>query len=107
MASMAQIADPKPTHALPKGKTISNRYIVIFKPSVANVAQEADNLMRGKGGQIHFRYNNAVKGFAASIPAAALNGIKNNPNVESIEQDATVLLNQTTSPQNQATWGLD
>jgi len=106
-ASIAQSADPKPKHALPKGALIADRYIVIFKPSVANAAQEADNLMRSYGGQIHFRYNNAVKGFAASIPAAALNGIQNNPNVESVEQDATVLLNQTTSTQNQATWGLD
>jgi subtilisin family serine protease len=107
ISSMAQIADPKPTHAMPKGELIPDRYIVTFKPSVANVAQEADNLMRGKGGQIHFRYTNAIKGFAASIPVYAIDGIKNNPNVESIEQDATVSLNQTSSPQNQATWGLD
>ncbi len=107
ISSMAQGADPKSTHALPKGELIPDRYIVTFKPSVANVAQEVDNLMRGKGGQIHFRYSNAIKGFAASIPASALDGIKNNPNVESVEQDATVSLNQTSSPQNQATWGLD
>ena len=103
----AQSANPPSTHALPKGALIANRYIVIFKPSVANVAQETDNLMRGNGGQIHYRYNNAIKGFAASIPAAALKGIQNNPNVESVEQDATVSLQQTSSPQNQATWGLD
>ncbi len=107
ISSIAQGVDPKPTHAMPKGELISDRYIVIFKPSVANAAQEADNLMRGKGGQIHFRYSNAIKGFAASIPASALDGIMNNPNVESVEQDATVSLNQTSSPQNQATWGLD
>ncbi len=95
------------THAMPAGRAIADRYIVVFKPGVANPAQEADNLMRGSGGQIHHRYSHAIKGFAATIPAAALEGIRRNPNVESVEQDASVQLNQLSSPQNQATWGLD
>jgi len=103
----AQGSKPQATHAMPEGKPLANRYIVIFKPGVANPAQEADNLMRGQGGQIHFRYTHAVKGFAATIPEAALNGIQNHPNVESVEQDMSVQLNQTSSPQNQVTWGLD
>ncbi len=105
--SWAQGSNPKATHTLPEGQVIPNRYIVIFKSSVANPSQEADNLMRGQGGQIHHRYSQAIKGFAATIPAAALNGIRNNPNVESVEEDKSVRLNQTSSPQNQATWGLD
>ena len=107
LASGAQTQDPKASHALPEGKVIQNRYIITFKPSVANPVQEADNLMRGSGGVIHHRYSHSIKGFAATIPAAALNGIRRNPNVESIEEDKSVLLNQTTSPQNQVTWGID
>ena len=59
------------------------------------------------GGQVHFRYTAAIRGFAATIPAAALNGIRNNPNVEFVEEDKSVRLNQVSSPQSQATWGLD
>lgn len=103
----AQGNDPKPTHPMSEGQKLADRYIVIFKSTVSNPAQEADNLMRGSGGQIHFRYSNSIKGFAATIPAAALNGIRNNPNVESVEEDKSIRLNQTTSPQGQVTWGLD
>lgn len=106
-AAGAQGTDPKASHAMPEGQKLPNRYIVILKPSVVNPTQEADNLMRASGGQIHYRYQNALKGFAATIPEAALNGIRNNPNVEYIEEDASVLLNQTSSPQSQVTWGLD
>jgi subtilisin family serine protease len=105
--SIAQSVDPKPSHEFTNGKVIANRYIVTFRSNVANPVLEADNLMQGRGGQIHFRFNNAIKGFAATIPAAAINSIRNNPNVESIELDAEVKLNQVASPQNQVTWGLD
>lgn len=103
----AQGGEPKASHAMPIGKLLTNRYIVTFKSTVSNSAQQADNLMRGNGGQIHHRYNNVIKGFAATIPEVALNGIRNNPNVESVEEDMSVQLNQTSSPQNQVTWGLD
>lgn len=103
----AQGSEPKATHAMPNGQLLANRYIVTFKSTVSNPAQEADSLMRGNGGQIHHRYNNAIRGFAATIPEAALNGIRNNPNVESVEEDRSVRLNQTSSPQSQVTWGLD
>ena len=106
-SSGAQNIDPPATHSFPASQAISNRYIVVFKPSVQNPAQEAANAMRGVQGQTHHVFSNAIKGFAATLPAAALQALKNNPNVESVEQDATVRLNQVASVQNQATWGLD
>lgn len=102
-ASFAQTTDA-PSHPFAQSQPIPGRYIVVFKKSVPNPAAEAANLMRGHGGQLHHTYSGALKGFAASLPEAALQGIRNNPNVESIEQDHTVSLKQT---QNQATWGLD
>ena len=63
--------------------------------------------MRGAGGQLHHTYGSAIKGFAATLPDAALQGLRNNPNVNYVEQDQTVSLNQVASPQQQATWGLD
>ncbi|UUZ64371.1 S8 family peptidase [Polaromonas sp. P1-6] len=84
---------------------------MVFKDSVSNPAAEAANLMRGRGGQLHHTYSSALKGFAASLPDAALQGIRNNPNVDYIEQDQTVSLNETQLPVTQtqfnATWGLD
>lgn len=86
---------------------VKDRYIVVFKKDVADPDAEAQRLMRGvANGRVHHVYSQAIKGFAATIPAQALDGIRRNPNVDYIEQDMTVQLNQT-SPQNSATWGLD
>lgn len=78
----------------------------MFNRGLANPATEAARLVAAHGGQLHHTYTGAIKGFAASLPSAALQGIRNNPNVELIEQDQTVALAQT-SPQQQVTWGLD
>jgi subtilisin family serine protease len=100
---MAQPVD-LPAQAFGESQPIPGRYIVVFKDSVQNPAAEAANVMRGRGGQVHFTYSHAIKGFAATIPDAAYQAIRMNPNVESIEQDQMVSLNAT---QDSATWGLD
>lgn len=100
-------ANDTPTHPFGRSQPIPGRYIVVFKSSVGNPAAEAAAVMQGRGGQVHHTYTSALKGFAASIPEVALPGIRNNPNVEFVEQDQTVSLRQVTSPQNQVTWGLD
>jgi aqualysin 1 len=102
---MAQPVD-LPAQAFGESQPIPGRYIVVFKDSVQNPAAEAANVMRGRGGQIHFTYSHAIKGFAATIPDAAYQAIRMNPNVEYIEQDQTVSLSATTTQSN-ATWGLD
>lgn len=94
------------TYPYAQSRPIPGRYIVVFKGSVANPAAEAASLVRGAGGQLHHSYGSAIKGFAATLPDAALPGLRNNPNVEFVEQDQTVSLSQV-SPQNQVTWGLD
>jgi subtilisin family serine protease len=96
-----------PAHPFGASKPIPGRYIVVFKPGVANAAAEGASMARAAGGQLHHSYSAAIKGFAATLPDAALAGIRNNPNVQSVEQDQTVSLQQVSSPQNQATWGLD
>jgi hypothetical protein len=62
--------------------------------------------MRGQRGQIHHTYSYAIKGFSATLPEAAYNAILKNPNVDYVEQDATVYAWQTTT-QTGATWGID
>lgn len=105
MAS-AQVGTAPATHPFAPSKPILGRYIVVFKASVGNPVTETDNAMRGLGGQVHHVYTNSIKGFAATLPDVALQAIRNNPNVDYIEADQTVALKQT-SPENQATWGLD
>ncbi len=105
-AALAQPVNSPATHPFSPSRPIPGRYIVVFKNSVNNPAAEAANVMRGLGGQVLHIYAGALKGFAASLPNAALQGIRNNPHVDYVEQDQTVALNQV-SPENQATWGLD
>lgn len=104
--AVAQAVTPLAAHPFAPSKPIIGQYIVVFKAGVGNPAAETDNLMRGRGGRLHHVYANSIKGFAATLPEAALQAIRNNPNVDYIEADHTVSLQQT-SPQNQATWGLD
>jgi hypothetical protein len=95
------------THAFGASKPIQGRYIVVFTADVRNPAQEAANVLRGANATLHHTFNNALKGFAASISAAALPALQNNPLIDYIEQDQSVSLKQTVSPQMGATWGLD
>jgi len=103
-ATYAQAPDSPPTHPFAQSSPIAGRYIVVFRKDVGNPAAEAANHVRGPGAQLHHVYSTALKGFAATLPAAALAGIQNNPMVDYIEQDQTVSLTQV---ENGATWGLD
>jgi len=82
-----------------------DRVIVVFRDGVTDVPGLARSLVAQGGGELHFTYSTAIKGMAASLPAAALEGIRRNPLVAYVEPDAAAQLHQTT--QNNATWGLD
>ncbi|HEX5755325.1 MAG TPA: S8 family serine peptidase [Arenimonas sp.] len=61
-----------------------NRYIVTIKPgSAANVEHAA----KAAGGKVHLRIT-GTDAIALSVPEQALKGLRNNPNVISIEADA-------------------
>lgn len=107
VAAWAQAPEPAPTHPAASSKPIRDRYIVVFKADVADPQGLAESMLRGvANGRLHHVYRGAIKGFAATLPAQALDAIGRNPNVDYIEQDATVELRQS-SVQNSATWGLD
>lgn len=99
---------PAPLLAAGREGQAPDRYIVVFRASVADVDRATDEVMRGAGGQVHLRYRAALKGFAATIPAAALDGIRRNPNVEYVEADgiASIIVEQTL-PGTNSQWGLD
>jgi subtilisin family serine protease len=79
--------------------------IVVFRDQVANPRGLAQQLAAATGGEVSFTYEYAIKGMAGSFPAAALEGLRRNPNVAFIEPDGEVWISQTT--QTDATWGLD
>ena len=103
---LAQASNTPVTQAYAASKPILDQYIVVFKGHVASPTAEAQKLVRAAGGRLLHTYSNSIKGFSAQMPPQAVQALQNNPNVDYIEQDQTVKLNQT-SPQNQATWGLD
>jgi subtilisin family serine protease len=102
--AIAQNATGKPDFAYGRSAPISGQYIVVFKNDVQNPAQQAAQMAQAAGGSVKHVYTHAIKGFSASLPVAALQGLRNNPNVDYIEQDQTVSLNAT---QSSATWGID
>ena len=89
-------------------ETLPGRYIVVFRNHVADPAQEARALAQAAGGQVLTSYRHAIKGAAVRIPQDRAAGFEaamsRNPNVVSVELDATVHINFT---QDNATWGLD
>ena len=85
---------------------LADRYIVVFKDDVQNPATLSDDIARQAGATVHFRYTSALKGFAATIPGAALEGIQRNPNVAFVEADGIATASGSGSD-GSPTWGLD
>jgi subtilisin family serine protease len=92
---------------------IPDRYIVVFTDGADALtvdaaiveAQMAAAASEGSGAvDVHYRYESALMGFAATMPASALEALKKNPSVAIIEPDQIVSISATQSP---VTWGLD
>ncbi|MBL8243923.1 MAG: S8 family serine peptidase, partial [Rhodanobacteraceae bacterium] len=70
-----------------------NRFIIKFKDGSRGPAAAA---LSGAGAQIHHSLD-SVGAFAATVPPEAMDGLRKNPNIELIEQDAPrYLMGQTT-----------
>jgi len=86
---------------------LPDRYIVVFRDQVQASADLGDQLTRAHGGAVHFRYTHAIKGFAATLPAQALEGIRRNPNVAYVEADGIATISGSGSDNTPGSWGLD
>lgn len=84
--------------------SIPDRYIITFRDNVADPRATAASMVRSNGGQLHFTYTTALRGFAATLPPQAMAGLARNPMIASIEPDAIVTASAT---QASATWGLN
>jgi subtilisin family serine protease len=84
---------------------IRGQYIVVMKSGATGAAKDRTKTKaRAKGGQVNRDYGVVLKGYAASLPAAALAEVRSDPAVAYIEADAVVT---TTTTQTAAPWGLD
>ena len=96
-----------PIRGAAAAKAIPGRYIVVFHPGSVghDVSAVADAAAR-MGGKVHYTYTDAIQGFAATLPDAALEGLRHNPNVDFIEVDQVVTLGILYG-QYASTWNLD
>ncbi|MGH9002726.1 MAG: S8 family peptidase [Acidimicrobiia bacterium] len=80
------------------------RYIVVLDDSVTDPAAVAAEHARRYGAVVTHVYTHALKGYAATFPAAGANAVESDPMVRRVEPDQDVTVNET---QVGAPWGLD
>ena len=102
----ARIADADAAAAAAAAGT---RYIVKFKDEVAAPGARGRDIAAAHGAQVHFVFERAIKGFAATVPPAAvdafLRAMERDPDVDVVEPDGVMTGTQVV--QSGATWGLD
>jgi subtilisin family serine protease len=81
-----------------------DRYIVVLKDGVRDPGAVAREHARRDAAQIGFVYHNALKGYAARIPAARLAAVRADSRVAYVEPDGEA---HALTTQANATWGLD
>jgi subtilisin family serine protease len=82
-------------------------WIVVFRDDVVDPPGLARQLIATHGGSLRFTYQYALKGFAATLPAQAIEGIRNNPNVAYVEADGVVTIGGSGTDLTPGSWGLD
>ena len=100
-ASMPAFAAPAAQASLkaaPAGEKIPSQYIVVLKHDARDTPNEVATQARERGAEVLYVYQYAIKGFAVRASAQALEAIKNNPNVNYVEQDQVVETFGQTTP---------
>ncbi|HEX6371626.1 MAG TPA: S8 family peptidase [Longimicrobium sp.] len=98
-----------PPEATPGGPSAAiqqdGRWIVVFKPGVADVPGLARQLSAAHRGTLGPTFRHAIQGFAATLPAQAVEALRRDPRVAYVQPDQVVRAVQTT--QYGPPWGLD
>jgi subtilisin family serine protease len=101
LAAMSASTFAAPRHPIP------GRWIVVFKDTVANPDDESDRMVRNFGGHRHHTFTRVLKGFAATLPDAAVERLRADPDVAYVEQDEIASIDATEDLSVQGSWGLD
>src|SRR5438094_261038 len=89
-------------------EVVPGQYIVVFHDAVTDPGTVATALVSGLGGSMLHIYTSAIKGFAARLPASAVDAIQRNPLVASVEPDQVMRADVTQAMDaNGDPWGLD
>ncbi len=83
---------------------VPDEYIIVFNSQVSDAGAQARRVMAGSTGSLLYTYENALKGFAARIPAGELGLLQHYREIAQIERNQVVT---TTGSQSGATWGID
>ena len=85
-------------------RAIASRYIVVLnKDAAAQARSEATTAVAGTGGKVTHVYD-SIGGYSATLTAAQLAKVRQDPDVAFVQQDSTVSVSAT---QTNPTWGLD
>jgi subtilisin len=86
--------DPPDSESVPgqqiSAQAIPERYIVVLKPDVADPRRVANEKAQRHGLTVSHVYQNALKGYAARIPAARLDAVRADPRVLLVSEDREV-----------------
>jgi len=72
------------------GRPIEDRYIVVLRDGVGEPRNAANELARAHRLSVSDVYDTVLNGFAARVPAQALDGLRRNPRVAFVDQDVTI-----------------
>ncbi|MDQ3779952.1 MAG: S8 family serine peptidase [Chloroflexota bacterium] len=72
------------------GRPIEDRYIVVLRDGVGEPRNAANDLARAHRLTVSDVYDTVLNGFAARVPAQALDALRRNPRVAFVDQDVTV-----------------
>jgi subtilisin family serine protease len=103
-ASPERLATPAAPVFTKVGNGIQGDYIVVFKDAVTDALSKADEKLLRHGAKARFKYDRALKGFAATLSPGAVALLQADPDVAYIEQDGVV---EAWTTQSGATWGID
>src|SRR5215212_10651998 len=89
MALAQQSATPDPSGGS-ADNVIDGQYIVVLKEGVSDPRDVARDHARKYGAEVLYAYDDALKGYAARIPARHLDEVRNDPNVSFVSADRRV-----------------
>lgn len=84
---------------------INDNYIVVFKENINDVDAETNQIGQQYNIKSKHRYKHTIKGFAATLSAAVVDALRNDPRVAYVEQDQE--MHAVTTQSSPPSWGLD